>query len=254
MSSRGTVVDDDGARQGLSVEEALALLPQVVAALASAPWWQCSTDELTQWITVLGRAENQIVSAQVTALGEGMSRGLPALAGSRTGGAWLRGLVPLTPGAATQRSMLAQELPATDLAPTREAFAAGAIAVGHAGVVSRTMTALNSVPEVDGLTWADAQRLLVDSAQHVDPAQLGRAALHLRHRLDPQGPERLAHDEAAQHAARFASLHQERSGMWFLTANLPALDGAMLAATLDVLAAPRPAKDGGPDRRTGQQR
>jgi hypothetical protein len=160
--------------------EAFALLPQVLDALASAPWWQCSTGQLTERIQILARAENQVVSAQVTAAGEGLSRGLPALVGCKNGGAWLRGLVPLTPGAATQRSALAQELPAADLAPTREAFAAGSMAVGHASVVSRTMAALDAVPEVDGMTWADAQRLLVDCAQRLDPAQLGRAGLHLK--------------------------------------------------------------------------
>ena len=141
-----------------------------------------------------------------------------------------------------------------DLAPTRNAFSAGSVAVGHASAVSRTMSELDRIPEVDAETWGEAQRLLVAEAERVDPAQLGRAGLHLRRRLDPQGPDRLARDEDLQADARYATLRQESSGMWFLAACLPPVEGAMLHAVVDPLAAPRPAADGSPDRRSGQQR
>jgi hypothetical protein len=195
-----------------------------------------------------------VAAVQVAAVGEGVSRGLHTVSGHKSGGAWLRGLVPVAPYVAHPRGVLAQELPAAELAPTREGFAAGDLAAGHAAAVCRSMRALDRVAEVDAETWGEAQRLLVGEAGRVDPVQLGRAGLHLVRRLDPQGPERLAQDEQAQHAARFASLHQERSGMWFLTASLPALGGAMLHAALDPLAAPRPASDGSPDPRSRQQR
>src|SRR4029077_20829620 len=107
------------------------------------------------------RAENRVAAVQVAAVGEGISRGLPARSGCKGGGAWLRGLVPVAPYVAHQRAALAVELPAEELAPTREAFAAGAIAAGYAAAVCRTLRSLDRFPEVDGVTWGEAQRLLV---------------------------------------------------------------------------------------------
>ena len=190
----------------------------------------------------------------VAATGEGISRGLPVQAGAKSGGAWLRGLVPLTVQAATARACLGVELKAPDLAPTQTAFAAGDMSVGHAGVISRTMSALDKVSEVDGHTWAEAQHLLVAEATRIDPAQLGRAGQRLQHRLHPQGAEQLARDEDSQHATRECSLTQEASGMWLLHGLLPPLDGAYLQAAMSPLAAPQPASDGTPDPRSARQR
>jgi hypothetical protein len=88
----------------------------------------------------------------------------------------------------------------------------------------------------------------------VDPAQLGRVGLALRHRLDPHAAERLAGDEDAQEERRDGYLVQEGTGMWVLRAVLPAVAGATLKAALDPLAAPRPASDGTPDPRSGGMR
>jgi Domain of unknown function (DUF222) len=160
----------------------------------------------------------------------------------------------VAPFVAHQRGVLAVELPAAEMAPVREALAAGALAVGHAAVVTRTMRSLDRVPEIDASTWADAQRLLVEESERVDPVQLGRAGAHLVRRLDPQGPERLARDEDLQQEQRYACLHQESTGMWSLNALLPPLEGSTLYAALDPLAVPRPAADGTPDPRSRQQR
>jgi Domain of unknown function (DUF222) len=248
MSSRGTQPVP------LSADEAFDALPAVLDALTSAPWSQCSSAELATRIQVLAQAENRIAAAQVAAVGEGMSRGLHTLAGAKTGGAWLRGLVPLAPYVAYQRGALAVELAAEEMGPVREALSAGALAVGHAAVVTKTMKALDETPDVDSATWGEAQRLLVAEAERVDPVQLGRAGQHLVHRLDPDGLERLARDEDLQCERRFASLRHEVTGMWSLNALLPPVDGAMLYAALDPLGAPCPASDGSPDPRSRQQR
>src|SRR3954453_18655709 len=118
----------------LNADEAFDLLPAVLDALTSAPWWQCSSEQLAERIQVLARAENRVAATQVAAVGEGVSRGLHTLAGSKTGAAWLRGLVPVAPFVAHQRGALAVELPAAEVGPVREAFAAGALSVGHAAV------------------------------------------------------------------------------------------------------------------------
>ncbi|MFL6098832.1 MAG: hypothetical protein ACJ71T_02635, partial [Actinomycetales bacterium] len=112
------------ARGSLSPEQAMAALPVVLEALGDAPWWQYAEPDLIERIQLLGRVENQVVAAQVAAVGEAVKRGVLVGSGFRSGGAWLRGLVPLTPQAAAQRAQLAEELARPDLAPTKDAFTA----------------------------------------------------------------------------------------------------------------------------------
>lgn len=235
-------------------EQALAALPVVLDTIVGGEPWQVPERELGDRARLLWQVENQVVAQQVAIVGEALTRGVVAKAGHKTGGAWLRGLVPLTPHAAHQRGALAAELPAAELAPTRMAFESGRIAAGHAATITRTMAELDRIPDVDGVTWGEAQALLVEEAHRVDPAQLGKAGAYLRTRLDPGGAERLARDEDLQFEQRQATLVQERSGMWLLTATLPAVDGAKLVTALDVLAEPRPGRDATPDPRTRAQR
>src|ERR1700712_1354315 len=98
-------------------------------------------------------------------------------AGARTGGQWLRGLVPIAPGAAKARADLAEAFgpeaePNPDLVATRAAFATGAVSAGHAGVVARTVSALVGLPGVDAQTLAEGEALLLEVAGEVDPGQL----------------------------------------------------------------------------------
>ncbi len=253
MSSRGAV---EGA---LSVDDAVGLLPRVLDTLASASCWQCSDDELAEFVRLFARSESRCAAAGVAVLAEADGRGLPVAAGAKDAAGWLRALAPVTPGVAKIRGDLASAFgtaakPVPGLEVTRAAFAAGDLGVGHAAVIVRTMDALSTMPEVDEATAGEAQALLVETAQLVDPAQLGRAGLRLRHRLDPGAAERLAGDEDAQAARRDGYLVQESTGMWLLHAVLPALAGATVKAALDPLAAPQPAKDGTPDPRTAGMR
>jgi hypothetical protein len=254
MSSRGAVEQVE-----LSVDDALALLPRVLDALTGAEWWRCSDAELADLVRVLARAESRCAAAGVAVLAEASGRGLPVQGGAKDGAGWFRGLVPVTPALARARAGLAAAFgtaaaPNGEHAATTAAFAAGEISAGHAGVVVRTVDAVAAMPEVDPVTRAEGQALLLATAGQVDPAQLGRAGLALRHRLDPHAAERLAKDEDAQEERRDGYLVQEGTGMWVLRAVLPAVAGATLKAALDPLAAPRPATDGTPDPRSGGMR
>ena len=231
-------------------EQALAALPVVVKMVSALPWWQCAEPDLRQRVQLLSRVENQVVAAQVAAVAEALKRGVLVGSGYRSGGAWLRGVVPLTVQAAAQRAQLAEELPRPDLTPTREAFTAGDIGVSQTAAVTRTMCALDQIPDVDATTWDEAQQFMLGEATRLDAGQLGKLGVALRHRLDPDAAERLARDEEAQQHLRQATLTQESSGMWWLTATLPATDGALLATALDCLAQPRPAADGQVDPRS----
>ncbi|MFL6098831.1 MAG: DUF222 domain-containing protein, partial [Actinomycetales bacterium] len=217
-------------------EQALAALPVVMKMVSALPWWQYAEPDLTQRVQLLGRVENQVVAAQVAAVGEAVTRGVLVGSGFRSGGAWLRAQVPLTVQAAAQRAQLAEQLARPDLAPTREAFTAGDIGVGQTAAVTRTMCALDQIPDVDTTTWDEAQHLMLAEAARLDAGQLAKVGVALRHRLDPDAADRLARDEDAQQHLRQATLSQESSGMWWLTATLPAKDGAVLATALDGLA------------------
>jgi hypothetical protein len=246
--------------EAISVAAALALLPQVLDALTAAEWWRVGDEQVAEAVVALHRAETRVVAAQVEALGEGLRRGLPAAAGARGGAGWLRGLVPVTPRTASLRSELAEALPAEGLADTRSAFRAGLVPAGSAGVVVRTLAAIDQIPSPDGGPAVDAQTrhevqlLLLDAATRIDPAQLAKAGVRVCHRLDPQAADRLARDEDAQWDAREAWLVQRPTGQWVMHAVLSSLAGAMVRAAVDPLTAPWPAADGTPDPRTPRQR
>ncbi len=164
------------------------------------------------------------------------------------------------PRAASLRADLAEALPAEELAQTRTAFRTGEVSPGAAGVVVRTLSALEEIPSpdvgpaVDAQTRRDVQALLLDAAGRLDPAQLAKAGVRVRHRLDSQAADRLARDEDAQWAAREAWLVQLPSGQWLMRAVLSSVAGAIVRSSLEPFTAPRPAAVGTPDPRTARQR
>ena len=255
-----------GGGEAVGVGAALAALGAALDDLTSAEWWRVPSAELAGVIGELHRAESRVAAAQVAVLGEAVDRGVPATDGAKNAATWFRALVPVTPQHASARAALAETLHrsvgsaaddggGSDLGPTRAAFAAGAISVGHAGVVARTVTALDALPIVlDERTRSEVQGLLLETAERVDPAQLSRAGLRVRLRLDPDAPARLARDEDAQHEARQAYIVQDGTGMWHVQAHLTPLGGAAVISALESLAAPRPAEDGSPDPRTARHR
>jgi Domain of unknown function (DUF222) len=272
----------------VEVKLALADLGAALDVLTGGPWWALSEGELSAAVVELHRLESRVAAAQVGALGEAISRGVPAAAGAVNGAGWLRGLVPVTPSQARARAELAEALPfaaarptgtaadadadrptaepavglGADLGPTRAAFDRGELSAAQAGVLVRTSAAIDAIPGetpgspgVDPVTKAEALALLVDFADRLDVAQLGKAATRARYLLDRGAARRLAKDEDAQQEARSAYLYQDpMTGMWHGELHLPPVEGALVNTVIEVLAKPRPAQDGSPDLRTSQQR
>src|ERR1700712_4133955 len=123
MSSRGTIQTTPSAD---GVFAALSVIEGGFDELDQAGLWQLSGGQVGELITRLHVLENRAAAGQVTAVGEGVCRGLHTEAVYPCGAAWLRGLVPLTPAAAKTRVLLAEELTRPDLAQTRDAFTSGA--------------------------------------------------------------------------------------------------------------------------------
>jgi Domain of unknown function (DUF222) len=190
-------------------DQVLAELEAALDKVADLPLWQLAGRELGPLAQGLAKVEARTSALQVKVVAEAVSRGVPAEVGAKNGGRWLRGLVPFTPGQSAARAGLAEDLSDAELVPTAAAFAAGQMTVGHAAVITRTVAALRSLPvPVDSRTRCDAQALLVREARRLDPAQLGKAAMRLRLRLDPGAADRLAGDEDGQEQAREFYLSQ----------------------------------------------
>ncbi len=105
------------------------------------------------------------------------------------------------------------------------------------------------------MTKAEALGVLLDFADRLDVAQLGKAAARARYLLDRDAGRRLAKDEDAQLQAQGAYLVESPlTGMWHGELDLAPVEGAIVNTVIDVLAKPRPAHDGTPDPRTASRR
>lgn len=166
-------------------------------------------------------------------------RGAAAVDGSGSTPSWLRRHCRLAPGAARERVDVARSLDRT-LTATGAALADGEISYRHAALISTTTA---RVPEP---IVADAEAILLEAARRLDPRQLGYAARHLRHTLDPDGS--LA-DANAAYERRWFTLSPTWQGMVALDGMLDPEAGARLITAINALAAPRPG-----DTRSAAQR
>src|SRR2546422_6417545 len=162
-----------------------------------------------------------------------------AASGALTTGAWLRWQCRLTGGVAKHRVILARRLP--ELPQTSNAYAQGAISYSHASLIAITA-------EHCGQRWEDnAESILVKAARELDPYQLKKACIRMRHYLEPQGVLKEGNEV---HENRRLFLSQTMDGVFYIDGQLDAEGGATLQTALDALMGP-PAAD---DERTPPQR
>ena len=132
---------------------------------------------------------------------------------------------------------------------TAAALARGACSVEHASVIARTMAALPVSLSTEQLQVGEGQ--LAGWATEFDPgevANLGRSLIHL---LDA---DTLEDREQRAYERRSFALVDRGDGSAQMSGQLDNESAAIVRAALDPLAAPAPAADGEPDRRTGGQR
>src|SRR6266581_771616 len=162
-----------------------------------------------------------------------------AASGALSTRSWLRWQCHLTGGVARHRVNLARRLP--ELAQTTGAYAQGSISYSHASLIARTA-------EHCGQSWeANAESILVKAARELDPYQLKKACIKMRHFLEPQGVLAEANEI---HEQRRLHLSQTLDGVFYIDGQLDAEGGATLQTALDALMGP-PAAD---DERTPSQR
>ena len=83
---------------------------------------------------------------------------------------------------------------------------------------------------------ANAESILANAAKEVDPLQLRRAILRLRHELDD---DKFLEDANEAHEARFLSFSQTLDGVFYLNGRFDPEGGAILQTALSALSGPR---------------
>jgi hypothetical protein len=222
-----------------------------LAQAAVAPLWSLGGGELLDLVEEAGAVVAQAVLMHVVR--EADARDALVAEGATSSAAWLRAQLRLSPTEATSYLKTARALDGLDV--TAAACADGRIGLGHAGVVARTVAEL---PPDPGLR-ADAERDLVEHARVFDPVQLARIGRRLLAAADAdavEAGEAAALARAEERAARTMdlTLSPDGEGGAWLRGRLDAEGTAVLRATLDPLAAPRPTAADGPDPRPAGRR
>jgi hypothetical protein len=226
---------------------ALRELQHALVEQAALPLWTLSDPETLElrrvWQEVLGQVE----SGRLATTREIDRRGAAMAAGAANTLAWLKAACRVHPGEAKEEVALAAALD-RDLPATAPALAAGQISRRAAAVVAATTEKIARTTPADVVRQAEA--LLVEHAQALDPHTLERVARHLRHTLDPDRGAVLEREENAARARNSWEWSIRPDGTSRSVLDLDAETTAVLRTAVDPLAAPRPAgPDGQPDPR-----
>src|SRR3984893_6137004 len=154
--------------------------------------------------------------------------------------AWLRWQCNLTAATASEQVQVALQM--DSLPQTEAALSQGEISYRPAALIARTADQLGDKFD------AQAETILTTAAKELDPWRLRRAAMCLRHCLEPDG---VLADANEAHERRFLYLSQNYDGIFRLDGQLDADGGAALQTVLDSLMGPPAADD---DRSPPQRR
>lgn len=226
---------------GISNETAAAAVPFAVNELLQGLGAQL--DQLVEQVAGLDSLTSQLVaeelavflrrceSLHVEVVGKAGNQGpWPVTSRYRSAPAWLSA-THLCTGAAA-RGMLADDQWLQENSLFAEAFARGRLSSTHVSVVRRCVT---------GKPWrqqafAEFEQSFVDAAQRVNPQLLARLIRGWAERVD----DLVLGDDARTESEALAVQHESRSArwcqvgdMWQFEATLPAIDGALLAGTLN---------------------
>ena len=233
-------------------------LSDAVDALLAVDLTSAPRDELLELARGVEVQRRRLPVADYALIGELDARAVAGELACASTAALLMQLLRITPGEAKARVRAAGDLGARrtltgDLLPpmlpaVAAAQAEGAISDRHAAVIRATVHAL---PAAAAEQAEQVEAALTGHAQRLDPDQLGKAARRLLACLDPDGTRP---DDADHARRRDLTLTRLSDGSARLTGYLTPGCTAVTEAWLDALAAPVPAADGEPDRRTGGQR
>lgn len=212
--------------------------------------WSLSDAEVLRVRVELERVASRIWAAKLRATREVDVRGAATAVGATSLTAWLVHAVRQHPSDAAREVRLAKALD-QDLPATAAALGAGDITTAAASVIAETDRALAVFATASDR--GDAETFLAEHARVLGVRDLQTAALHLRHRIDPDQGEHVADEEQAQVSRREFRLRMN-PGSSVPGGYLDKEATAFLRTALDPLAKPRPAQDGRRDSRSAAQR
>ncbi|MGZ4611340.1 MAG: DUF222 domain-containing protein, partial [Actinomycetes bacterium] len=185
--------------------------------LAEAPVWSLSDADLLEVRGQLQRLLSRLTSAAFGATHEIDVRGAAVSAGAASLVAWLVSVPRLHPAEAGREVQLSAAL-SRDLPATATALADGVITSAAVTVIAETDRAL--AVTATAAERSQAEQLLAEHAQQLNIRGLQAAALHLRHRLDPEHGKGMAADEARLTAQRELRLLEQPDGSCRLSGQL----------------------------------
>ena len=194
--------------------------------------------------TLLDQCEGEFLRR----VGEAHVRGAADAIGAGSTKAFLRGTLLMSPFEASRAVRTATVLRSACSA-TAEQLSVGAIGLSQAHVIARAVDDLPSA--LPPATRDEGESLLLQHAEALDPAQLGRAARHLACRLDPDGVARDEHEVVERSGITFASTMY---GAGIARGDLDAESLALICGAIEPLSGPVTNAHGLPDTRTAARR
>lgn len=241
-----------------SEHPALAALHQLdedLDRLAAASLWSLTDAESLHVRAEIERIAARLHGARLRSTRDVDARAAAVDAGATSTTAWLVNVLHEHPGEAAREVRLAARLD-DNLPVTRAALGAGLISPAAVAVVADTDQLLERC--ATAAERAEAESLLTWHAASLNVRHLQHAALHLRHRLDPDRDGRsggaLDREEHSQVEHRTLGLAAAPDGSARIDGHLDKEAAHLLRTALDPLARPRPGGDGRPDPRSPGRR
>jgi len=225
---------------GLAAPTSLAArLHDVLDGLLGSDLSALSTDEHTQLVSSLVKAQSRLHAATLDAVGAFDTADVASVSRHRTAKRWLEGRTKLSAGAAA--ALVRQARAVRDHLPgTRKALAAGQITPQHTSVIA-------TVVRTVGAEHASvAEPILVNLARQADPATVGRATAAILAEVHPDKAEKALQDAYERRGLRVRVVGE----LGYLDGVFDVESTELFQSTLMPLM--RPA--GAEDKRTSEQR
>ncbi len=237
------------------VRQAIAAVRAAVDSTVDASLWSLPDTEIADLLGEIAREEARLAALRLRVVGEVHGRDLAGRCGAPSTQVWLRSHLPVTPGEAAGQVRLAAALPRFPV--LAEAMTEGRLCPGRAREVVRAIDELP--PDADREVRERAERILVEHAEVLDRRQVITAGQRILHHVDSDAADAhhgrvLAEQEKQARQRRDLRFTADGHGTVWLQGRLDTESAAVVRRALDPLAAPRPADDGGRDRRSAGAR
>ncbi len=230
-----------------SPAEVVAAANAVLRSLDEVLWAARTPDEVVDAVAACEAVRAHLAAIEAAALAEVEGRKIAQqhLAWSSTGD-WFTHLAGTYHGTG-RRAVRHAKLLVTDRSATRDALRDGLVSPEQAGIICDAIEELPTNPDLR----EQAEKTLLDEAGRLHATDLGKAARHLIHVIDPEGTERkaekaLAAQERAAHLGRFLALTEDGAGGIRLKGRGTVEDAAKIKAALLPLTKPTPAPSATP--------